>query len=203
MAVMTRRLPRRALAYLAAALVAALFATAGCSGTNAVSQSVGGSLGYGTGNQATTWVSASDRAVVTGVSGKLVDGPSFDLAQWRGKVVVVNFWGSWCGPCTGEAQTLEQVYRDFKDKDVEFLGIDIRDNVAAGESFIERHHVTYANISDPSNLLALHFHGMPPNATPTTIVLDRAGRIAARHSGAILYTALRDLVARVVTEKTV
>ena len=198
MAVMTRPFPRRVLACLAA-----VFVTAGCSGTNAVSQSVGGSLGYGTGNQATTWVGASHRAAVTGVTGKLLDGSSFDLALWHGQVVVVNFWGSWCGPCTGEAQTLEQVYRDFKNKGVEFLGVDIRDNVAAGQSFIQRHHVTYPNVSDPSNLLALHFHGMPPNATPSTIVLDRTGRIAARHSGAILYTALRDLVARAVREKIV
>jgi peroxiredoxin len=164
---------------------------------------VSGSLGYGTGNQATTWVSASNRSAVTGVTGTLLDGSSFDLAQWRGQVVVVNFWGSWCGPCTGEARTLEQVYRDFKDKGVEFLGIDVRDNVPAGQNFVQHHHVTYPNISDPSNLLALHFHGMPPNATPSTIVLDRTGRIAARHSGAILYTALRDLVARAVKEKTV
>lgn len=198
MAVMTRRPVRPMLA-----CVAAVLALAGCTGTNAVSQSVGGSLGYGTGNQATTWISPAHRTAVTGVTGTLLDGASFDLAQWRGKVVVINFWGSWCGPCTGEARTLEQVYRDFKARNVEFLGVDIRDNVAAGESFVERHHVTYPNLSDPSNLLALHFHGMPPNATPTTIVLDRTGHIAARHSGAILYTALRDLVTRAVQEKTV
>jgi thiol-disulfide isomerase/thioredoxin len=137
---------------------------------------------------------------VTGVTGTLLDGSSFDLAQWRGHVVVVNFWGSWCGPCTGEAQTLEQVYRDFQPKGVEFLGVDIRDDRARASSFDRTHHITYPSLYDESNLAALRFQGMPPNATPTTIVLDRQGRIAARHSGAILYTALSALVARAVKE---
>ena len=201
MAVMTRRFPRRALACTAAASIAALFAIAGCSDTNAVSQSVSGSLGYGTGNQATTWVDPADRSTVRYVNGLLLNGDRFDLSQWRGQVVVVNFWGSWCGPCTGEAQSLEQAYRDYRKKGVEFLGVDIRETPAQAESFTSTHHVTYPNLSDPSNLLALRFHGMPPNATPTTIVLDRSGRIAARHSGAILYTALHDLIDRVVSEK--
>jgi thiol-disulfide isomerase/thioredoxin len=194
---MTRRPLRRVLA-----CVAAVFATAGCSGTNAVSQSVNGSLGYGPGDQATTWISAGHRPSVTGVTGTLLNGASFDLAQWRGHVVVVNFWGSWCGPCTGEAQTLQQVYRDYQSKGVEFLGVDIRDDRARASSFDLTKHITYPSLFDESNLISLHFHGMPPNATPTTIVLDSEGRIAARHSGAILYTQLHDLVARVVREKT-
>ena len=202
MAVMTRCFPRRARACLAVAPLAALLATAGCSGTNAVSQSVSGSLGYGTGNQATTWVDPAHRPTVKYVNGLLLNGHRFYLSQWRGQVVVINFWGSWCGPCTGEAQSLEQAYRDYKGKGVEFLGVDIRETPAQAESFTRAHHVTYPNLSDPSNLLALRFHGMSPNATPTTIVLDASGRIAARHSGAILYTALRDLIDRVLDEKT-
>lgn len=203
MAVMTRPFPRRALACIAAACLAALLSTAGCSGTNAVTQSVSGSLGYGTGNQATTWVAAGHRAEVKYVNGLLLNGARFDLAQWRGHVVVVNFWGSWCGPCTGEAQSLEQAYRDYKSQGVEFLGVDIRETPAQAESFTRSHRITYPNLSDPSNLFALRFHGMAPNATPTTIVLDRTGHIAARHSGAILYTALRDLIDRALAEKNV
>ena len=200
MALMTRRPSRRTLALLAALCLAALFATAGCTGNHAVSQDVGGSLGYGAGDQATTWIAPGHRSEVTGVTGKLLDGSSFDLDQWRGRVVVVNFWGTWCGPCTGEARALEQVHRDTSADGVEFLGVDIKESAAQAESFTRSHHITYPSLSDQSNLIALHFHGMPPNATPTTIVLDRGGRIAARHSGAILYSQLRDLVHRAVRE---
>jgi thiol-disulfide isomerase/thioredoxin len=191
MGVMQRRL---------AVLLAAVLGTGACSGTHAVSQDVSGSLGYGPGNQATTWVAPSHRSAVTGVTGTLLDGSSFDLSQWRGHVVVVNFWGSWCGPCVGEAQVLEQVHRDTAGDGVEFVGVDIKESAAQAETFIRGHHITYPSLSDQSNLIALHFRGMPPNATPTTIVLDRNGRIAARHSGAILYAALRDLVHRAVAE---
>ena len=184
------------------ALSAAVLGAAACSGTHAVSQDVSGSLGYGPGNQATTWIAPAHRSTVSGVSGRLLDGSSFDLERWRGHVVVVNFWGSWCGPCTGEARALEQVHRDTASQGVEFLGVDIKESAATAESFMRSHHVTYPSLSDQSNLLALHFRGLPPNATPTTIVLDREGRIAARHSGAILYTALRDRVNRAVQEKT-
>jgi peroxiredoxin len=197
MVVMSRRPSYRFLACSVAVLAASA-----CSGTNAVSQSVNGSLGYGAGDQATTWVAPDKRSAVTQVTGTLLNGKSFDLGQWRGRVVVVNFWGSWCGPCTGETKTLEQVHRDFESQGVEFLGVDIRESAAQAQSFIRTHHVTYPSLSDESNLVALHFHGMPPNATPTTIVLDRKGRIAARHSGAILYTQLRDLVTRVVRERS-
>jgi peroxiredoxin len=183
-------------------VLVALAAVTACTGRNAVNQGVNGSIGWEQGDQATTWIAASDRSPVDGVSGSLLDGASFNLAQWRGHVVVINFWGSWCGPCTGETKYLEAVYQHFQKNGVEFLGVDIKETPAQAESFIRTHHVAYHSLSDPSNLLALRFHGLPPNATPTTVVLDREGRIAARHSGAIFYTALRDLVARAVAEPT-
>lgn len=179
----------------------AVLVLAGCTGTHAVSQAVGGSNGYQTGDEALHWVAPADRQPVTGVTGHLLDGSPFDLATWRGHVVVVNFWGSWCAPCQEETQALEQVYRDGTKAGVEFLGVDVRDNIPAARAFVRTHHVTYPSIFDESNLLALRFHGVAPNATPTTIVLDRRGQIAARHSGAILYTQLRSVVHHVLAEQ--
>ncbi|HET6816582.1 MAG TPA: TlpA disulfide reductase family protein [Mycobacteriales bacterium] len=187
----------------AAALVVALTALSACSGTNAVTQSVAGSSGFQAGDNSLTWLAPGHRPRPDAVSGKLLDGTPFDLASWRGHVVVVNFWGSWCAPCRDEAAALEQVYRDDRGKGVEFLGIDTRnDNIPSAESFLRNHHVTYPSLFDPSNVLALRFPGVPPSAIPTTLILDRQGRIAARHSGSILYTQLRDVVARALAEKT-
>jgi thiol-disulfide isomerase/thioredoxin len=177
-----------------------LVAAAACAGTNAVDQSVNGSNGYQSGNAALTYVAIGHRKAVHGVSGRLLDGSHFDLAGLRGKVVVVNFWGQWCAPCQAEAESLQKVYADNKARGVEFLGIDVKDDPASGRAFERQHHITYPSLDDPSNLLALRFAGMSPNATPTTLVLDRSGRIAARQTGQILYTQLRDLVAHVLAE---
>ena len=198
MDVMPRR-PRRALAAAALAAVAAV--TSACAGTNAVSQSVNGSKGYQTGDNALTWLAPGHRPHVGTITGELIDGRHFDLAQWRGKIVVVNFWGSWCKPCREEAPTLDQVARDNRARGVEFLGVDVREDMASAESFVRSHHISYPSLFDPSDVLALRFPGLPPNATPTTLVLDRQGRIAARHSGEIAYTQLRDVVARILAER--
>ena len=191
-------MPRRFLTPVLA-LVAGL--ASACTGSHAVSQDVNGSNGYQTGDRLLTFVGVGSRhAAVTGVTGKLLGGGAFDLRNWRGKVVVVNFWGSWCAPCHDEAQALEQVYTDDKSKGVEFLGVDIRDDAASAQAFVDQFHITYPIVEDRSNLLALRFRGIPPNATPTTVVIDRDGRIAARESGAILYTQLRDVVDHVLSE---
>lgn len=180
--------------------LAALLAVAGCSGHDAVKQDVAGTQGYVNGNLALDYVQVSHRHMPSSVTGKLLDGSPFDLSAWRGKVVVVNFWGSWCAECRDEAQALQQVYSDDKSKGVEFLGVDIRDDVPSAEDYQRKYGISYPSLNDPNNVIALRFRGVPPNATPTTLVLDRAGRIAARQSGSILYSQLRDLVDRVLAE---
>src|SRR5437763_7413464 len=156
--------------------LAATFAVVGCTGHGAVKQDVAGTNGYVGGNLALTYVSAGHRHLPGAVTGKLLDGSAFDLAAWRGKVVVVNFWGSWCAECRDEAQALQQVYADDKSKGVEFLGVDIRDDVPSALNYQHRFGVGYPSLNDPGNLVALRFRGIPPNATPTTLVLDRNGR---------------------------
>jgi thiol-disulfide isomerase/thioredoxin len=178
----------------------ALVAVAGCSGHDAVKQDVSGTNGYVNGNLALSYVQASHRHAPIGVTGQLLDGARFDLSAWRGKVVVVNFWGSWCAECRDEAQALQQVYADNKNKGVEFLGVDIRDDVPSALNYQRTYGIGYPSLNDPDNLVALRFRGIPPNATPTTLVLDRTGRVAARQSGSILYGQLRDLVDRVLAE---
>lgn len=132
------------------------------------------------------------------LTGDLLDGGGFDLASLRGRVVVVNFWGSWCAPCRAETDDLEQVYQDTKTQGVAFLGINIRDDRDKARAFLAG-RVNYPSLFDPSSKLALRFDP-PPNATPATIVLDRQGRIARVIRTAVHKDALAPIVAEVVAE---
>jgi peroxiredoxin len=181
-------------------LVASAVALTGCNGHGAVKQDVAGTNGYQTGDLTLTYVSPDHRSHPGAVQGRLLSGQHFDLAAWKGKVVVVNWWSSDCAPCQAEGQALEQVYTDMKSRGVEFLGVDIRDNAASARRFAQSIGSTYPSLDDPDNLVALQFRHLPPAATPTTIVLDRSGRIAARENGEIYYRELTDLVDRVLTE---
>jgi peroxiredoxin len=185
---------RRALVAAAACL-----ATAGCVGANAVDQTAGNDKGYVDGSGVRI-VSAAQRDHAVNVRGSLLDGRTFDLASLRGKVVVVNFWSSSCPPCRAESDGLQAVADEMRSRGVVLLGVDIKDNRPVAEAFRRTHRVTYPSLYDPQQRVALQFRSLSPNAIPTTVILDRQGREAARVSGPVTYTQLRDLVARLAGE---
>jgi thiol-disulfide isomerase/thioredoxin len=185
---------------LAVTTLAAGVLLAGCAGTNAVDPTAGNPKGYFLTYGTVYLPPAARTAPVTGVGGRLLDGRSFNLSSWSGHVVVVNFWGSWCAPCRAEATTLEAVARRTRGLGARFLGVDVRDEVAAAEAFDETHHVTYPSIFDPADSEVLRFRGVEANSTPTTVVLDRRGRVAATISGEVEYTTLLSLVRRIAAE---
>ncbi|GAB3818396.1 TlpA family protein disulfide reductase [Micromonospora zhanjiangensis] len=134
------------------------------------------------------------------ISGELLDGTGYDIGTDRGKVVVVNFWGSWCAPCRAEAADLEAVHQATKGAGVAFLGVNVQDGRDAAKAF-ERGRVTYPSLFDPASRIALAFE-VPPNSTPATVVLDRAGRIAVVIRQAVREPMLRPIVDRVAAEPT-
>ena len=188
-------MPRlRPLAASACALLL-LGAVAGCS--NDVGSS--GDQGFVSGKGIITALPVSDRSVPAEVSGTSIDGEQLSLRDYEGQVVVVNVWGSWCAPCRAEAPMLADAARDLAKQDVAFLGIDSRDpSESAARAFVRRFDVPYPSIYDQQGSTLLAFRGtLSPNAIPSTVIIDRQGRVAASVLGEVTRTTLYDLVEEV------
>ena len=135
------------------------------------------------------------RKLAPTISGTDLNGHPLTLAQFAGKVIVLNFWASWCPPCRSEAAALEQVYTDTQASGVQFVGVDIRENgVSDGVHFEATHHIDYPSFSDQASRIALDFRSTGVETPPTTIVIDRQGHIAARGLGEMTYTQLLSVV---------
>lgn len=145
---------------------------------------------------------SSDRPAAPPLKGTTLDGAPFDSATLRGKVVVINTWGSWCSPCRAEGPDLVRVAREAESRPVRFVGIDTRDNAAAARAFVRSFKVPYPSVVDTDGLVLLAFNKLLPiSAVPSTLVLDRDGRVAARVIGRVDYATLRGLVDDAVAER--
>ena len=173
---------------------------AGCAGT--------GSMQGGQGDSDSRYVAGDNssqiiknRKPAPQVQGTTLDGKSFKLADLGGKVVVVNFWASWCAPCRAEAPTMQQIYDRNKASGVQFLGVDIKDGQDNAKAFARTFKITYPSLYDQAGQIALAFRDIPPNAVPSTLIIDRQGKVAARVIGSVPYSRLQDLVTKVAAEK--
>jgi thiol-disulfide isomerase/thioredoxin len=130
----------------------------------------------------------------------LEPGRTLSTDAYRGQVVVLNIWGSWCGPCRGEAPALEEVAAASAPRGVAFLGIDVRDSRDAAADFVRDRGVGYPSLYDPPGRSLLVLRGYPRNAVPSTIVLDRSHRVAAVFLTAVLASELQPVVDRIAAE---
>lgn len=175
---------------------AALLGSAAVAGCSSPIGSSGGDQGFVSGKGAVTTLPADQRKPPGPVSGQTIDGKQLSLHDYAGKVVVVNVWGSWCAPCRAEAPMLAATARHLAPKGVAFLGLDSRDpSKAAAQAFARRFSVPYPSIYDQEGRSLLAFRGtLSPNSVPSTVIIDKQGRVAASVLGEVDRTTLVDLV---------
>jgi thiol-disulfide isomerase/thioredoxin len=133
----------------------------------------------------------------------LVDpAKTVSLDDFAGKVVVINVWGQWCGPCRAEVSQLQQVYDATRANGVAFLGIDVRDNNRdAAVDFVRDRNVSYPSIYDPPMRTMIAFGGRyPTTVIPSTVVLDRQHRVASVFLRELLAEDLQPVVERLAAE---
>jgi peroxiredoxin len=184
-------------------LLAGLLVLTGCStgeGT-AVDVNNGGEFRFEAGTPQGEVIAADDRATAPEFSGTLLDGTEFSSDELAGDVAVLNFWGSWCGPCRVETPEFQEVYADVRDRGVQFLGLNVKDDQQLARAFLKRHDIQFPSLYDPKGEVALAFRDYPANAIPSTIVLDRQGRVAAVYTAEVSQADLRQVIDRVLAEE--
>ena len=113
------------------------------------------------------------------------DGSEVSLADLRGRVVVVNFWASWCAPCRAEQPDLNEAHAELPEAEVAFLGVNIEDSEPNALAHVREFAIPYPSLYDPANAYASEFRGVGPRTIPTTVFVDAEGRVAARVFGII------------------
>jgi len=191
--------PRRAATVVVMAAAAAM-AAAGCTGS-AQNTPASNSQSFVAGSTGTTVFKAGTGPVAPAVTGVALSGAKLSLTAYHGRVVVMNFWGSWCTPCRAEAPALAQLARKFAPSSVQFLGVDIRDSPASAEAYMRDFGIQYPSLNDPGDQIALDFRStVPPAGVPTTLVISRSGRITGRVIGEASYNGLKALITQAAAE---
>jgi thiol-disulfide isomerase/thioredoxin len=196
--------PRPRVAAAAATVAAAALVLTGCSSSGS-SSSGEGQVGFVTVKGTNlSKADAGKRGDAPDITGETLEGNPAKLSDYRGKVVVLNVWGSWCGPCRAEAKSLQTVSEKYKDQGVQFLGINTRDTDRTNAvRFEQEQGVTFPSIFDPAGTQLLKFPkgSLNPQSIPTTLIVDRDGKLAARAVGGTTEDALESILQPVVAEQ--
>ncbi|WP_030791802.1 TlpA family protein disulfide reductase [Streptomyces sp. NRRL S-920] len=197
----SRRRSRAALLAAGAAVAALTLSACGSGGMSGGS----GNTNFVAGKDGIATVKKGDRKPNPSLDGETLDGKKLNITKdYKGKIVVINVWGSWCAPCRAEAPNFVKLAKETKSKGVEFVGINTRDPERSPAIQFEKHHeVPYPSLYDPTGKLMLRFPpgSLNPNAIPSTLVVDRDGKIAARAQTPLSEEKLRKMIDPVLAEK--
>ncbi len=175
-----------------------LLGATGCAGQGAAAES---GTRYVAGDGSTVLLAPAERVAAPEIAGTTLNGQQWSLAAQRGQVVVMNVWASWCAPCRAEAPTLERTFVARQPDGVTFVGLDVRDSPTAAKAFVAKYAITYPNLSDADGQLQLQFHDtLPPQSIPSTVFIDKQGRVAARILGAVDSVRLNGIIDDLVKE---
>ena len=145
---------------------------------------------------------AGHRPLVPDFTGRTLTGASLRLASYHGKVVVLNFWGSWCPPCRSEAPTLAVLSEQYRSRGVSFVGDDVGDTPVNALAFTRDIGITYPSVNDPGYQIAqLIGKVVLVNVTPTTLVIDRTGHLAGVVYGGTTYSELNTMLQDVAVSR--
>lgn len=195
-----RRILGAAGALSAAGLAAVL---SGCAADDPLAQQAraGDNKNYVAGDGSVTEYAKDTRKPPVQFTGTLYDGTTVSPQQLTGHVTVLNFWFAACAPCRIEAPELEALHAEFKPQGVAFYGVNLRDEKGTAEAFEQSFKLTYPSFNDKDGQVLLAMSGMvPPGAVPTTLVLDKQGRVASRILGQLERGTLRALITSAAAE---
>jgi cytochrome c biogenesis protein CcmG/thiol:disulfide interchange protein DsbE len=125
------------------------------------------------------------------------DGQRVTLADLRGKVVLVNFWASWCIPCSQEAPDLENTWRQYQDRGVVFVGVDYVDTETEARAYLARYDVTYVNGADLGTRISQAYR---IRGVPETYIVDKNGILRATFIGPTTQDQIRAKIDPLLSE---
>lgn len=157
--------------------------------------------GFISGDGSVRFWAAADRSAPVTLAGSDFAGEAVDSSLWLGDIVVVNTWYAACPPCRLESPDLGAVALERESDGVHFIGLNRVDDAGAAQAFERTYDVPYPSIADGTGAVTAQLQGVVPvKATPTTVVLDREGRVAARILGATDATTLNTILSDVIGE---
>jgi len=146
-----------------------------------------------------TVIPADERGAPLDISGTDLNGDPVSATDFRGDIVVVNSWATWCPPCRDEMPEFAEVASALDGKGVTFLGINVQDDLSAAQEYTA--DTPYRSVVDPDGSLLASIPDVPPRSLPVTVILDQEGRIAVRIIGPIVLGTLQDTVVSVLANE--